>query len=361
MTLSPSRRHTVLLIDDDDVIRESLTVCLEGLSPSPWILQARNGSEGVDQLAEHQVDLVITDLEMPVMDGFTFLARLANHRPRIPAMVITSHGNQETAVQLRRHGVCQLIPKPFECKSLQKLVSHQLQNHHSAANGFSLTAVLQLIEIERKSCTVRLTKSILESDLEGALYFQDGKLMDAASENHVGENAVRELISWQDPLIEIAKPAQVAEAQVRTSIAEFLVEQARAAAQHTPIDPRVIKTSSAEQNRLVEAIRHLSGVVAVALYSWPAAELISAVVSDDHEPLATITGCSTEIFGVLRRLEAVYGENEAKSMFWLGSRFLLVHAIGPDHCAVIAADPEHTTTQLLRQQLRSMLMPSHPG
>lgn len=358
MTIPVNRRRTILLIDDDDIIRESLILCLEGLSPSPWVLQARNGSEGISQLAEHQVDLVITDLEMPVMDGFTFLARLANHRPSIPAMVITSHGNAETADQLRHHGVCQVIPKPFDCQRLQKLVSHQLKDHHGAMGGFSLSAVLHLIEIERKSCTVRLTKSILESDLEGALYFQDGKLMDAASENHVGENAVRELISWLDPLIEIEKPAQVAEAQVRTSIAEFLIEQARAA-QQDPIDPRAIKTSSTEQTRLVEAIRHLSGVVAVALYSWPAAELISAVASDDNEPLSTITGCATEIFGVLHRLEGAYGQSEHKSMFWLGRRFLLVHAIGPDHCAVIAADPEHTTTQILRQQLRSMLLPAN--
>lgn len=360
MTLSPSRRHTVLLIDDDDVIRESLSLCLEGLSPSPWILQARNGSEGVAQLAEHQVDLVITDLEMPVMDGFNFLARLANHRPRIPAMVITSHGNQEVAVQLRHHGVCQVIPKPFDCMSLQRLVSHQLQNRHGAVSGFSLTAVLQLIEIERKSCTVRLTKSILESDVEGALYFQAGKLMDAASQNHIGENAVRELISWPDPLIEIEKPAQVAEAQVRTSIAEFLVEQARAA-QQDPIDPRAIKTSSLEQNRLVEAIHHLSGVVAIALFSWPASVLLTAVTSNDDEPLSTLTSCAQEIFAVVHRLEAVYGASEAKSLFWLGNRFLLVHAIGPDHCALIAADPEHTTAQILRQQLRSMLLPSQSG
>ena len=360
MTQSLSRRRTVLLIDDDDVIRESLSLCLEGLSPSPWILEARNGSEGISQLAEHQVDLVITDLEMPVMDGFTFLARLANHRPRIPAMVITSHGNQEVAVQLRHHGVCQVIPKPFDCGNLQRLVAHQLQNPSGTVSGFSLSAVLQLIELERKSCTVRLTKSILESDLEGALYFQNGRLMDAASQNHIGENAVRELISWQDPLIEIEKPAQVAEAQVRTSIAEFLIEQARAA-QQDPIDPGAMKTSSLEQTRLIEAIQQLSGVVAVALYSWPASELLTAVASSIDEPLATLTGCAREIFTVVHRLEAAYGTSESKSLFWLGNRFLLVHAIGPDHCAIIAADPEHTTAQILRQQLRSMLLPSNTG
>ena len=367
MLTVPSRRRTVLLVDDDDISLQALTLCLEGLSPSPWILQAKNGKEGIAQLAEHTVDLVITDLEMPFMDGFSFLARLANQRPRIPAVVVTAHGTEEAGARLRQQGIYRMVRKPFDFAAMQKLVAHQLEGQADTVRGFSLPAVLHLIEIERKSCTVRLTKNVLDSDLEGALYFQNGKLMDAASENHIGEEAVRELLGWLDPLIEIERPAQIAEAQIETSISEFLTELARSTQGQPTIElpePAENKLKVGKHDletrhaKLLEALRHLTGAVAAALFTWPDIALVSASANDDNEPLDDITRSAAEAFRIHLRLEGAYGASEHESLFWLGRRFLLLHAIGPDHCAVIAADPELTTAQILRQQLRSLLPPA---
>lgn len=367
MPNSRSRRRTVLVVDDDDTDLQALTLCLDGLNPSPWVLQAHDGKEASDQLAEHVVDLVITDLEMPVMDSFSFLARLANHRPRIPTVVVTAHGSEEKGKRLREHGIYRMVGKPFDFAAMQKLVADHLDDeNHSVLNGFSLFSVLQLIEIERKSCTVRLTKSVLDSDVEGALYFTDGQLMDAASENHIGEDAVRELLSWQDPLIEIDRPAQVAEKLVQATITEFLVELARDQWAISPIDLSAIEGKplkvgkheiDARHGNLLDALRKLSGAVAAALFTWPEITLIAAAGDRENEDLELICRCAADALAVHARLEKVYGTSEREALFWLGRRFLLLHGIGNDHCAAIVADPELTAAQLLRHQLRALLPP----
>lgn len=353
MAYSLGRVGTVLLIHKDDVIRESLVQCLESLSPVPWTLKAHGGSQANLKLGDHRVDLVIAGIELQSLEAVRFLARLANRRPRIPAMVIGPGADLELAVLLRNFGGCRVLPQPIDLCGLKRAVAQQLHSSSATLGGFSMPAVLLLIESERKSCTVRFTKTVLDSELEGALYFENGKLMDAAAEEHFGEGAVRELMSWQDPLIEIEKPLPIAETRIQTSIAAFLVEQA-GGLDSLAFDPHVLKAGSREQTLLAETLHRLPGVVAVGLFSWPEIELLAAVASDENEPLELVASSATEAFHVLHQLEKVYGENEHESLFWFGSRFLLLHSVGTEYCALVAADPEVTTSQILRQQLRKI-------
>lgn len=356
MATSLGRVGTVLLLHGDDLIRESLVECLESLSPVPWVLKASGSIQANLKLAEHQIDLVIADLEWPSLEGVFFLARLANRRPRIPAILLAPREDLELAVRLRDFGVCHVFGRPVDCTRLRRAVAQQLRSSMDPMGGFCLPAMLLLIESEKKSCSVRLTKTVLDSELEGALYFENGRLMDAAAEDLCGESAVRELMSWRDPLIEIEKALPLAETRIRAPISDFLKNPSELS-EPLGIDPRIIKAGSREETGLAEAMHHLPGVVAVALFSWPEIKLLAAVASDEDEPLPLVASGATEVFRVLHQLEKVYGENEHESLFWFGSRFLLLHSVGAEHCAVIAADPEVTTAQLLRRQLRNI----HPG
>jgi Amt family ammonium transporter len=98
--------HTVLIVEDDEAARALMERTLE--AEGYTVLSASNGAEGLDVIRDHHVDLILLDLMMPVMDGFSFVAELRqdSKRSRIPVIVVTAkdltaedHGRLEGAVE----------------------------------------------------------------------------------------------------------------------------------------------------------------------------------------------------------------------------------------------------------------------
>ncbi len=115
---SPAR---VLVVEDDDVLREAMcdTVLYGGYQPVPAI----NGVDALQQLAEHKVDLVISDVQMDMMDGHTLLREMKSIHPELPFVLVTAHGSIENAVKAMREGAADYLIKPFEAEVLLEMVS----------------------------------------------------------------------------------------------------------------------------------------------------------------------------------------------------------------------------------------------
>ncbi|HIJ78734.1 MAG: sigma-54 dependent transcriptional regulator [Desulfobulbaceae bacterium] len=107
----------ILIIDDEASIRDTVSGVLsdEGFSA----LCAEDGSQGLALLEEESVDLVLLDIWMPGLDGMQVLERLRELYPELPVIMISGHGNIETAVQATRMGAYDFIEKP---PSYDKLV-----------------------------------------------------------------------------------------------------------------------------------------------------------------------------------------------------------------------------------------------
>jgi len=113
-----SGRH-VLVVDDDQDIRELL---LSVLSDDGYEAEsAKNGREALEVLERWKADVVVLDLMMPVMDGWTFADRMHEKWGDIPIVVISA------ATDLKRHGgrvgAAGIIAKPFEIDSLLPLIA----------------------------------------------------------------------------------------------------------------------------------------------------------------------------------------------------------------------------------------------
>lgn len=80
-------RADILVVDDDALIREGIAVVLEMAGHA--VVQAADGLHALDVIAARSVDLVVTDLRMPRLDGYGLVARLRRQRPRIPVVVLT--------------------------------------------------------------------------------------------------------------------------------------------------------------------------------------------------------------------------------------------------------------------------------
>ncbi|MBS1737780.1 MAG: sigma-54-dependent Fis family transcriptional regulator [Bacteroidetes bacterium] len=101
---------SILIIDDEKAIRKTLTEILgyEGYK----IDEASDGEEGLRKFKEKPYDIVLCDIKMPRLDGIEFLERAKEINPETPIIIISGHGNIETAVEAVRKGAYDYISKP---------------------------------------------------------------------------------------------------------------------------------------------------------------------------------------------------------------------------------------------------------
>lgn len=111
----------LLVIDDDKNIRTTLRQALEGDGRA--VETAADGAEGLERLRAEPFDLVLLDLKMPKMSGQDVLAEARRHRPDVPVVIITAHGDVETAVEALQAGAAHFIQKPFSVEDARELAS----------------------------------------------------------------------------------------------------------------------------------------------------------------------------------------------------------------------------------------------
>jgi CheY-like chemotaxis protein len=103
---------TILVIEDEPSFRRTLTAYLE--DSGYRVLEAANGQEGLDRLERGKPDVVVTDLRMPVMDGFEFMLHLRTANPGTPVIALTGTGDKQAQAVALDHGARECILKLVE-------------------------------------------------------------------------------------------------------------------------------------------------------------------------------------------------------------------------------------------------------
>lgn len=106
----------VLIVEDDQALREALadTLALAGFE----YLEASDGLQALERLKQAAVDIVVSDVNMPGLDGHALLARLQQSHPCLPVVLITAFGQVQKAVEAIRAGAVDYLMKPFEPEQL---------------------------------------------------------------------------------------------------------------------------------------------------------------------------------------------------------------------------------------------------
>src|SRR4030042_3665865 len=104
----------VLIVDDERTFLLSLSDGLTEYRPEFEVVTSVNGKEAVNVLKAKGIDLVVTDLRMPEMDGFELLNFLLNTFPQIPVIFMTAFGTPKIDHTIRAQDRIQYIEKPFE-------------------------------------------------------------------------------------------------------------------------------------------------------------------------------------------------------------------------------------------------------
>jgi len=115
----------MLIVDDEPRL---LRVLRLGLAEYGFeVLTASDGQEGLKILFNKQVDVVVTDVRMPVMDGVELLYEIERLGIKLPVVVTTAHADVDTAVKSLKHGACDYIRKPFSVEELVQSVNSAMR------------------------------------------------------------------------------------------------------------------------------------------------------------------------------------------------------------------------------------------
>src|SRR6478752_5503541 len=118
-------KKQVLIVDDEPNLRKILSAQLtrDGYD----VMTAEDGEQGLAMLKEHHIDLVITDLRMPKVDGMTLLREALKEDRELPIVMITAHGTVDTAVEALKIGAFDYLTKPFDKDNVRQTVAKALK------------------------------------------------------------------------------------------------------------------------------------------------------------------------------------------------------------------------------------------
>ena len=118
----------ILLIEDEDSIRRVLKKVLQEDNHSYKFTEACDGQEGISKVKKQEFDLILCDIKMPKKDGIEVLDLIRNLTPNTPVVMISGHGNLETAVKAMRMGAFDYISKPPDLNHLLSTVRSALKS-----------------------------------------------------------------------------------------------------------------------------------------------------------------------------------------------------------------------------------------
>ncbi|MCS7066808.1 MAG: response regulator [Fimbriimonadales bacterium] len=122
---APERR--VLIVDDDDLVRETLRFVLE--DGGYRVYSAASGAEALRLLEREPIDIVLSDIFMPGMNGFDLLRQIRERAPETPVILITGYGNIEMAREALKQGASDFITKPYNIHEIPIMIERNLTRH----------------------------------------------------------------------------------------------------------------------------------------------------------------------------------------------------------------------------------------
>ncbi len=211
----------ILIVDDDTVTRGLYSRVLKNYSDDFEILTAEDGMEATRLLKEKNIDLVITDVQMPLIDGFELIAHMTLHYPETPVFVMTAFEIPKTDTAKNALKTSRLFTKPIDMDILAQSIFKEFDSRAKGnLIGIGLPSFLQLIEIEEKTCTLQVSSG----NKTGWMYFIKGELFSADYGNLRNEEAVYELVSWKNVEIKIDNVCRKKNKEIQQPLMSILIK-----------------------------------------------------------------------------------------------------------------------------------------
>ncbi|CAK8714274.1 Response regulatory domain-containing protein [Candidatus Electrothrix laxa] len=219
-------KQQVLIVDDEPELLLSISSGFEN-NARFQLTTAHNGKEALDILLRIPMDLVVTDLRMPVMDGVELLAAMTESFPKVPNIVMTAFGTPVIEQQLKKAGTMEVLEKPLDIDALEQAINRALDLHehrNDGLAGISLANFLQIVAMEQKTAALKVAHL---NGKTGYLFFVEGKLIDAKYDNIIAEEAVLEMLVWENVRLSMTKLSPpLPKPKIQSELMSLLLEAA---------------------------------------------------------------------------------------------------------------------------------------
>lgn len=217
----------VLFVDDNQILCRFIQKKFNRYKDTFSVITAADGLDALEKLKEKNISLVITNLQMPNMDGFALLTHLSKHFPDIPVIIQTGQNETKTKQIALESGAISYLEQPFKVEDMGQLILSTLERESEGGilKRFSLEIFLQLVEMEMKTCTVRAIDKT--SGEQGVLFFREGDLMDARIKNRTGKQAAFEIFCWNDVIMSIQDNCKLTKKRIDGDLQSLLFEAIR--------------------------------------------------------------------------------------------------------------------------------------
>lgn len=211
----------ILIVDDDTNFLLSLADGLKTHAKNVDVMIAENGREAVEKLRKNKIELLVTDIKMPEMDGLELLAHMVNNYPNIPVIVMTAFATREIEDRAANMGSFRFLEKPLDFHVLQEMINEGLDvGSHYYTKVVSLCSFLQTVVRETRTCTI----TVRSKEKKGYLYFFKGELIDGEAVELRGAAAVYNIVSWENAEIEISGDFPDEPVKIETPL-NFIIEE----------------------------------------------------------------------------------------------------------------------------------------
>jgi DNA-binding response OmpR family regulator len=187
----------VLIVDDEETLTWSMARSLSKDKDNYEVLIANNGREALNFLEKNKIDLVISDIRMPDINGLDLLVRIKKEYPQTKVIIMTAYGSADVQKEANQRGSLYYVEKPFEISDLRKIIIDLIgkkKGFRGKVFGLQLTDIIQI------NCLSRLTTALIitRNGEKGVIYLNEGEIIHAECGEQKGTDAFYRILSWQE-------------------------------------------------------------------------------------------------------------------------------------------------------------------
>ncbi len=283
----------ILVVDDEDDMLWMLQRKLNKNMDDVEILAAHSGEEGLGILGENKIDLVITDINMPGINGLDLLIEIKNLYPETGVMIMTAYPSSDYKDKAMMNGSLRFIEKPFDIHELREQVQEVLfkdDHFRGVVDGIELIDIVQFNGLSKSTSALK----VKTGEEEGMIFFKDGAVIHAMCGQATGEEAFYKILTFQGGTIENMRGVEPPLNSIRKNIDALILEGATRADQlftETDADEKITVLEPIDEKLTLNA---LSGPVNIQIFGD------KQLTSEDEEmnEIETILSEFTSIEGV---------------------------------------------------------------
>ena len=215
----------VLVVDDEDDMLWMLQRNLNKGMSEVEVLAASSGEEALAVLSDKDVNLVITDINMPGMNGLDLLIEVNNRYPDTGVIIMTAYPSNSFEREAMMGGSLRFVEKPFDIKDMRKIVGDVLKTSdgfQGTLDGIDLIDIVQFNGLSKATSALKVTTA----DQEGMIFFKKGEVVHAMCDNTSGEKAFFKVLEFQGGTLQNIRGVEPPIVSINKNLESLLFESA---------------------------------------------------------------------------------------------------------------------------------------